>query len=507
MLTAAGYQITVNTYFCSTRFSSGTSAPLCRGVMEGLLTRCRALPSLATCSQQLSQHAPQRFHHCAPGRGKRLVLSRMFQPQKLREDQVLSLEGRSGDLTCKSQRLMLQVGLIHPASPGCYHLLPYTVRAMEKLVRVIDQEMQTIGGQKVNMPSLSPAELWRATNRWDSLGRELLRLRDRHGKEYCLGPTHEEAITALVASQKRLSYKQLPFLLYQVTRKFRDEPRPRFGLLRGREFYMKDMYTFDSSPEAAQLTYSLVCDAYSSLFNRLGLRCVKVQADVGSIGGTMSHEFQLPMDVGEDRLVLCPSCHFSANVETLDSSRTNCPACQGPLTETKGIEVGHTFYLGTKYSSVFNAQFTNVHGKPSLAEMGCYGLGVTRILAAAIEVLSTEDCIRWPGLLAPYQVCLIPPKKGSKEEAAAELAGHLYDRITEAVPQLQGEVLLDDRTHLTIGNRLKDANKFGYPFVIVAAKRALDDPAHFEVWCQNTGEVVFLTREGVLQLLSQVQVV
>lgn len=128
-------------------------------------------------------------------------------------------------------------------------------------------------------------------------------------------------------------------------------------------------------------------------------------------------------------------------------------------------------------------------------------------MAAVIEALATEDCIRWPGLLAPYQVCLISPKKGSKEEAAAELTGHLYDHITEAVPQLQGEVLLDDRTHLTIGNRLKDANKFGYPFVIIAGKRALDDPAHFEVWCQNSGEVVFLTREGVLELLSQVQVV
>lgn len=477
------------------------------GIMEGLLTRCSALPALATCSHQLSGYVPHRFHHRTPGRGERLVLSRMFQPQNLREDQVLSLEGRSGDLTCKSQRLMLQVGLIYPASSGCYHLLPYTVRAMEKLVRLIDQEMQAIGGQKVNMPSLSPAELWRATNRWDLMGKELLRLRDRHGKEYCLGPTHEEAITALVASQKTLSYKQLPFLLYQVTRKFRDEPRPRFGLLRGREFYMKDMYTFDCSPEAARQTYHLVCGAYDSLFHRLGLRCVKVQADVGSIGGTMSHEFQLPVDVGEDRLAICPSCNFAANMETLGSAQTNCPACQGPLTETKGIEVGHTFYLGTKYSSIFNSQFTNVHGRPSLAEMGCYGLGVTRILAAAIEVLSTEDCIRWPGLLAPYQVCLIPPKKGSKEEEATELTGHLYDHITEAVPQLRGEVLLDDRTHLTIGNRLKDANKFGYPFVIIVGRRALDNPAHFEVWCQNTGEVVFLTREGVLELLSQVQVV
>ncbi|XP_012877702.1 PREDICTED: probable proline--tRNA ligase, mitochondrial [Dipodomys ordii] len=476
--------------------------------MEGLLTRCRALCTLATCSLQLSRCVPHRCHHCAPEKGQRLVLSKMFQPQNLREDQMPIPEGKSDSLTCKSQRLMLQVGLILPASPGCYHLLPYTVRAMEKLVRVIDQEMQAIGGQKVNLPSLCPAELWQATGRWDLMGKELLKLRDRHGKEYCLGPTHEEAVTALVASQKKLSYKQLPFLLYQVTRKFRDEPRPRFGLLRGREFYMKDMYTFDSSPEAAQHTYRLVCDAYCSLFDRLGLPFLKAQADVGSIGGMLSHEFQLPADVGEDQLAVCPSCNFSANIELLDPSQANCPTCQGPLTQTKGIEVGHTFYLGTKYSSIFNAQFTNAHGKPSLAEMGCYGLGVTRILAAAIEVFSTEDCIRWPSLLAPYQVCLLPPKKGSKETEATELTGHLYDHITEVVPQLRGEVVLDDRTHLTIGNRLKDADKLGYPFVIITGKRALEDPAHFEVWCQNTGEVVFLTQEGVMELLrTQVQVV
>ncbi|XP_032757002.1 probable proline--tRNA ligase, mitochondrial isoform X1 [Rattus rattus] len=478
-----------------------------QGVMEGLLTRCRTLSALATCSLRHSRCIVRKCYHCAPGRGQRLVLSRMFQPQNLREDQVLSLEGRASDLTCKSQRLMLQVGLILPASPGCYHLMPYTVRAVEKLVRVIDQEMQAIGGQKINMPSLSPAELWRATGRWDLMGRELLRLKDRHGKEYCLGPTHEEAVTALVASQKKLSYKQLPLLLYQVTRKFRDEPRPRFGLLRGREFYMKDMYTFDSSSEAAQETYGLVCDAYCRLFDRLGLRWMKARADVGSIGGTMSHEFQLPVDIGEDRLVVCPSCHFSANTEIVDLSQKICPDCQGPLTETKGIEVGHTFYLGTKYSSIFNAHFTNAHGESLLAEMGCYGLGVTRILAAAIEVLSTEDCIRWPSLLAPYQVCIIPPKKGSKEAAATEIVERLYDDVTEAVPQLRGEVLLDDRTHLTIGNRLKDANKLGYPFVIIASKRALEDPAHFEVWSQNTGEVVFLTKEGVMELLTGVHVV
>nr|XP_004671388.2 probable proline--tRNA ligase, mitochondrial [Jaculus jaculus]XP_044995312.1 probable proline--tRNA ligase, mitochondrial [Jaculus jaculus]XP_044995313.1 probable proline--tRNA ligase, mitochondrial [Jaculus jaculus] len=477
--------------------------------MEGLLTRCRTLSALAARRRQLSGCVGLcRCHHDAAGRGPRLLLSRMFQPQNLREDQVPSAEGRSRDLTCKSQRLMLQAGLILPAGPGCYHLLPYTVRAMEKLVRLIDQEMQAIGGQKINMPCLCPAELWRASGRWDLMGRELLRLKDRHGKEYCLGPTHEEAVTALVASQKTMSYKQLPLLLYQVTRKFRDEPRPRFGLLRGREFHMKDMYTFDVCREAAQHTYGLVSGAYRGLFGRLGLRCVRAQAAVGSIGGHTSHEFHLPVDVGEDRLAVCPSCHFSANVETLGPSQTSCPACQGPLTETKGIEVGHTFYLGTKYSSVFNAQFTNAHGEPSLAEMGCYGLGVTRILAAAIEALSAEDCIRWPGLVAPYQVCLVPPKRGSKEAAAAAaLVGQLYDDIADSAPQLRGEVVLDDRTHLTIGHRLKDANKLGYPFVVIAGKRALEDRAHLEVWCQNTGEVVFLPKEGVVELLTGVQVV
>ncbi|KAK1340045.1 hypothetical protein QTO34_018609 [Cnephaeus nilssonii] len=472
--------------------------------MEGLLTRCRALPALATCNHQLSGYLPRRFPHCAPGRRKRLVLSCLFQPQNLREDQVLPLEGRSGDLTCKSQRLMLQVGLIHPASSGCYHLLPYTVRAMEKLVRVIDQEMQAIGGQKVNMPSLSPAELWRASNRWDLMGKELLRLRDRHGKEYCLGPTHEEAITALVASQKTLSYKQLPFLLYQVTRKFRDEPRPRFGLLRGREFYMKDMYTFDSSPEAARQTYSLVCDAYSSLFDRLGLRCVKVQADVGSIGGTMSHEFQLPVEIGEDRFAVCTSCSFSANVETLDSSQMICPACQGPLTETKGIEVGHTFYLGTKYSSIFNAQFINVHGKPSLAEMGCYGLGVTRILAAAIEVLSTEDCIRWPSLLAPYQVCLIPRRRAVRKRRLQSSWGSSVSHVTAAAALLHCLTLLDSKEQLTLKNLGKGVQKSTYTYVQTLVKTVIEPTPHFQSRCYSTGGGVDLPDEGSYPLITPV---
>ncbi|XP_010213735.1 PREDICTED: probable proline--tRNA ligase, mitochondrial, partial [Tinamus guttatus] len=180
--------------------------------------------------------------------------------------------------------------------------------------------------------------------------------------------------------------------------------------------------------------------------------------------------------------------------------------CGEPLTRTRGIEVGHTFYLGTKYSSVFNATFLTPENKLQLAEMGCYGLGVTRILAAAVEVLSTEDSIRWPSLIAPYQVCFIPPKKGSREEEGAALLERLYDDVAEAAPQLADDLVLDDRTQLTIGKRLKDANRLGYPYVVVAGKKACDNPAVFEVWSQNAGEVTFLTREGVIDLLSKVRV-
>lgn len=446
-------------------------------------------------------------HHCkffGNPHAKRKYVSQQLQMVNQQEGSWLLQESKPGEITCKSQKLMLLTGLIRHASPGCYHYMPYTVRAMEKLIQLIDQEMQAIGGQKISMPTLCSAELWRASGRWELMGKELLQLSDRHTKEYCLGPTHEEAITNLVASQGYLSYKQLPLLLYQVTRKFRDEPKPRFGLLRSREFYMKDMYTFDASEEAALKTYALVCNAYCNVFNRLGLQFVKVQAPTGSIGGTLSHEFQLPADIGEDQLMMCTNCDFSANAETINPSKVHCPVCEGKLMEKRGIEVGHAFYLGTKYSSIFNTLVKTAESKSVTAEMGCYGLGVSRILAAAIEVLSTEDAIRWPNLIAPYQICLIPPKRGSKEENAAVLLEELHDCIAEAVPNLRDEIVLDDRTQSSIGKRLIDANKCGYPYVIIGGKKCLDVPSLFEVQNQNTGEVLFLTKEAIIDLLSKV---
>ncbi|XP_028300673.1 putative proline--tRNA ligase, mitochondrial [Gouania willdenowi] len=435
-----------------------------------------------------------------------LLVSRLYQPSNLKD--VGQDTRLSGEMSCRSQRLMQQAGLIHPSNPGCYYYLPATVRSMEKLVRVIDQEMQGIGGQKLDMPSLCSADLWRTSERWDLMGKELFCLKDRHGADYCLGPTHEEAVTTLVAHQAMLSYKQLPLLLYQITRKFRDEPKPKFGLLRGREFYMKDMYSFDMSEEAAYQTYESVIAAYHRVFARLGLRCIQVQADTGNIGGKLSHEFQLPADIGEDRLLMCGSCSFSANVETMTSDNNKCPACQtGILRESKGIEVGHTFYLGQKYSHVFKANFINSQNKQSVVEMGCFGLGVTRILAAAIEVMSTDEGIRWPGLITPYQVCVLLPKKGSKADEATASAEELLHILGENLPQLRGEVVLDDRTQMTIGKRLKDAARLGYPYVIVVGQGALEDSPRFEVICQQTGEAMFLSKDGLLDLLGRVETV
>lgn len=268
------------------------------------------------------------------------------------------------------------------------------------------------------------------------------------------------------------------------------------------------MYSFDVSEEAAYHTYESVCQAYRRLFTRLGLRCVQVQADTGNIGGKLSHEFQLPAEIGEDRLLVCGNCSFSANVETILSDTTHCPQCKtGTLVESKGIEVGHTFYLGKKYSRVFSATFSNAQNKPGIAEMGCFGLGVTRILAAAIEVLSTEEGLRWPGLIAPYQVCVVPPKKGSKEDEATLLAETLVHTVGETLPHLRGEVVFDDRTQMTIGKRMKDARRLGYPYVVVVGQRALEETPRYEVLCQQTGETVFLRKDGFLDLLGKVETV
>lgn len=371
---------------------------------------------------------------------------------------------------------MIYNDIISQSHPGAFYLLPLGQRVFEKLVKVIDEELEKINAQKISMPTLAQAQLWKKTERWDDAGPELFRLKDRHDNDFCLSPTHEELVTYLVSRDEKLSYKRLPLKLYQISRKFRDEMHPRYGLLRGREFEMKDMYTFDSTEENAKITYDEVCQVYENIFKRLGLDFKKVIGATGKIGGSLSHEYQLPSSIGEDTIEVCSSCDFGRNIEIKESPEektTTCPKCGSKLDTMPAIEIGHSFLLGRKYSGALNAYYFDSQGRPQTTEMGCYGLGVTRIIQAGIEVLSEENRIRWPQLLSPYQICIIPQKEGSSSQQFLEIAETFYDDLVTTVPHLQGEVVIDDRTTVSVGKRLYEADRIGYPYVIIVGKQAL----------------------------------
>lgn len=400
----------------------------------------------------------------------------------------------------KSLRLMQDCGLICRAGNGLFHLMPIMLRVLQKLTAVVDSTFSSIGAHKIQMPTLVAESLLKRSGRWDAVGSELFTLEDRHGKRYCLAPTHEEAITRLVASMGRVSYRQLPLSIYQITSKFRDEMNPRLGLLRGREFLMKDLYTFDATEDNARKTYERVCEAYDNIFARLGLSTVRVVGSSGIMGGSFSHEYHLLSDVGEDKIFQCSECAFGANAEVM-AGCTTCPECKAPLQEKNGIEVGHTFLLGTKYSRAFNAQYWTEQLKPNFMEMGCFGIGMTRLIAAAVEVLSLPDEIRWPRTIAPYTVCIIPPKKGSNEEPVIPLVSHLHEHLSNCA-SCRDDVIIDDRRHMTIGRRLNDARRMGFLFVLILGKQAMETVPKIELHNVATKTSSFLTTEEIFQFFN-----
>ncbi|KAL4236757.1 prolyl-tRNA synthetase [Mactra antiquata] len=411
---------------------------------------------------------------------------------------------------CKSQSLFLYNDILFPCHSGAYNYLPLGLRALEKLTRLIDEEMQNIGAQKIAMPSMIKASLWKRTGRWDTP--ELFKLKDRHSKEYCLGPTHEELITDMVSQFGMIPYKRLPIMLYQITTKFRDEMHPKYALLRGREFQMKDMYTFDTDEVTAKETYERICDTYCKIFNRLELNFKKVAGATGNIGGTLSHEFQLPSDIGEDTIYTCNQCGFGSNVELIDpieveSNNVSCPKCKSEMEKSSGIEVGHAFYLGTKYSSVFNVYYGSRYNEKILTEMGCYGLGVSRILQAGVEVLSTDKYIRWPTLLAPYQVCIIPQMQGYASEEFLEISNDLYDRLS-GLPNLKNEVVIDDRITMTVGKRIYQADTQGYPNIVVVGSKTLKEPRMYEIKTPKiSSDSEYLTLDQLIDRLSIIETI
>lgn len=338
---------------------------------------------LAQCNMSRSLNTRQTNNSSPEGYSGRKYVSKMYQ-------NLGNVYPESSKLVCKSHKLFLYASIVQQCYFGGYNLLPLGQRVQDKLIKIIDQELESIGCQKMAMTTLAPAKLWKKTGRWDNIGHELFRLTDRKKTDFCLGPTHEEVITNILASGPMLSYKRLPIKMYQITKKFRDENSPKYGFLRGREFDMKDLYTFDATLEDATETYNSVCRAYSRILGRLGLDYHQVIGTTGNIGGSLSHEFQLQADIGEDTIHVCKKCGFAANAETEEAQNKHCTDKSCGLSISPSIEVGHSFLLGTKYSKHFDAKCKDRQAKNGFYQMGCYGLGVSRIMQACVEVLSSE---------------------------------------------------------------------------------------------------------------------
>lgn len=385
---------------------------------------------------------------------------------------------------CQSYILMSKAKLISSSGTGTFNILPIGMRSLDKLSNMIVEEMNAIGGIKVSFSCLSNATLWKKSKRWSGFGEELIKLR-LSDSNFCLNPTHEEAITNYVSTLGKLSSNAFPIRLYQITPKFRNEPRPRFGLLRCREFLMKDMYAFDTNKESAMESYEQVCVAYEKIFSKLGLKFIKAKSICGNIGGEMSHEYLVPSNIGEDTVFITED-GTAWNAEFAEQNDSP------QVRKISAIEIGHSFYLGTHYSKIFNAMCQYPDQETSLMHMGCYGLGVTRILATCIEALSEGGCIKWPYSIAPFKVCILPPKRGSKESKKfSNIELEIYDELDKS-SCLKGDIIIDDRTRKTIGRRMADAKVMGYPVIIVIGKQVLEEQAKVEIIMQNINKTVFI---------------
>jgi prolyl-tRNA synthetase len=372
-----------------------------------------------------------------------------------------------------SHRLMLRAGMIRKLSSGIYTWLPTGLRVLQKIIAIVREEMNRTGAQEILMPSVIPAKLWHETGRWDVYGSDLLKIEDRHQQPFCYGPTHEEVITDLARNTIK-SYRQLPITFYQIQTKFRDEIRPRFGVIRAREFIMKDAYSFHTNEESLQATYQTMYEAYHRIFTRLKLKFMAVEADTGDIGGNYSHEFQALADIGDDKLLYTEEGDFAANVEIADKKQIKAgkpsPDGQGILKETRGIEVGHIFQVGSlKYSKPMKAVVLNEADMPVELIMGCYGIGISRIVAALIEQNHDDRGIVWPDSLAPFDMVLLPISL-YKNEAVRRATHSLYKRLQS----LNYEVLFDDR-HCGIGAMFADAELLGIPNQIIISERTLKE--------------------------------
>lgn len=363
-----------------------------------------------------------------------------------------------------SHKILLRGGYIKQLAAGIYSYLPLGFRVIQNIEKIIREELNHIGASEMLMPALQPKDLWLESGRWDVYGKELVRLKDRHDREFNLGPTHEEVITSIVRDHIN-TYKKLPLALYQIQTKFRDEFRPRFGLMRGREFIMKDLYTFHTDENDLDEWYQKVRQAYCNIFDRMGLNYRVIGADSGQIGGSSSEEFMVLSDIGEDTIVYSTESDFASNIVLANLKEGEpSPDGKGKIVHAKGIEVGHIFKLGTKYSESMNAVFIDQNQVKKPIIMGCYGIGVSRLVMAILEQYATDDLVIWPKEVSPFNFHILPlDKEGSK---GYEMAMHFHQQLED-----KGlTVLFDDRAERP-GVKFKDADLIGSRYRIIFGKR------------------------------------
>ena len=389
------------------------------------------------------------------------------------------------DATLPSHQFLVRGGFINQQGSGLYNYLPLGKIVLEKIRNIVKQELDKAGCNEVQLSFVTPITLWDKSGRSESMGKEMLRISDRHQNDFVLSPTNEEAMFEVVKNRVT-SYKDLPLNLYQINTKFRDEARPRYGLLRGREFLMKDGYSFHSSKEDMVREFDMMQDTYKKIFTRLGLDFRVVDADSGAIGGSGSKEFHVLADSGEDTLMVCEACDYGANIETIFEDEAEVDAlneksyedlktsstgkkcsCGSDLFFKKGIEVGHIFQLGTKYSESLEAKFNDETGKPQPFEMATFGIGVSRLIASVIEQNHDESGCIWTKETAPYMVNIMI--SNIKDEAQSELGEKLYSQFQDS----NVEVILDDRKE-RFGFKMKDAELIGFPYTIIIGKELVN---------------------------------
>lgn len=366
-------------------------------------------------------------------------------------------------------QLLVRAGFVDKLMAGAYTYFPLGLRVLDKIKNVIREEMNVVGGQEILMPALTPKENWTKTGRWDTID-VLFKLEGTGDKEYALGSTHEEIVTPLVKKIVN-SYKDLPVAVYQIQDKFRNEPRAKSGLLRGREFSMKDLYSFHADEADLDSYYEKVKEAYLKIFRRLGLNAIVTEASGGTFS-KYSHEFQVLTESGEDTIFYCEKCSYAQNKEISEyRAGDKCPKCGGKMREGKAIEVGNIFKLKTKFSEAFDLNFLDKDGKKKLAVMGCYGIGPSRVMGAIVEVRHDDRGIIWPAEAAPFDVHLVAifGKDDKKNKEIKVEAAKVYDALQKEC----FEVLYDDREEASAGVKLAESDLFGVPLRLVVSEKTL----------------------------------